>query len=422
MTYKQAAQLRDQNGRASLDEVKHNLKEARNEAERITDRAARLGRDLLADEARTFQAHSNNISQLTDLFFDAQADQTRDRNEQKADIEQRNRDIEASRLISGLGTIGLMGAPEDRGTNRLGAWVTRALTGGSGSGAGFAPNEYSTIVFEYLRAKSVLMAAGAEVIQTTHRAMTFPRITAGATAAWVSEGGTITAADPTADTVTATPRKAAALTQISNELIFDSTPGILDSVGRDLVSQVALLMDLGFFEGTGTAPQPTGLKNVSGISTGTASGANGSTVTLDYVASGIAALQQANGSATAIVMNPKLWGTIAALKDTAGRYLSQATSTSISAQTQNQLFGVPVYLTSQLSQTETKGSSSITGSIYVLDAPQIKIVMRSDYANLEVDRSRLFNSDQTEIKVTMRADVVVPNAAGSVCRLSGLLV
>jgi len=301
----------------------------------------------------------------------------------------------------------------------MGDWLQRSLVGGSGSGAPFAPNELSNTVFQYLRSKSVLMAAGATVITTDRHAISFPAISAGASAAWIAEGGTITSSDQTAATVTATPKKVAVLQTVSNELALDSMPSIWEATANNAVSSVALMMDLGFIEGSGASNQPTGLKNISGINTGTATGANGSTVTLDYVASGIAALQKSNANPSAIIMNPTLWATLATIKDTSGRYLSQATSNSIAAPTQNQLFGIPVYLSSQLSQTETKGSSSVTGSIYVIDAPEVKVILRSDPA-VEIDRSRLFNSDQSEIRVTFRADVVVPNPL-AVCRLSGLL-
>jgi hypothetical protein len=63
---------------------------------------------------------------------------------------------------------------------------------------------------------------------------------------------------------------------------------------------------------------------------------------------------------------------------------------------------LPVLLTSQLSITETKGTSTDCSSIYVVDASQIYGVFRTD-ARVEVDRSRLFNTDQSEVRAIMRA-------------------
>jgi HK97 family phage major capsid protein len=63
----------------------------------------------------------------------------------------------------------------------------------------------------------------------------------------------------------ATPRKLAALTTVNNETLADSDPAVLDVVGTSLARACALKFDLGAFEGSGTAPEITGLKNVSGI-------------------------------------------------------------------------------------------------------------------------------------------------------------
>ena len=83
------------------------------------------------------------------------------------------------------------------------------------------------------------------------------------------------------------------------------------------------------------------------------------------------------------------------LQDSAGS-AGQAVSGSI--------YGVPVYLSSQLSIVEGTAESSA----YVYDASQVVVVMRQD-TRIELDRSRLFNSDQSEIRAILRADLAVPN-------------
>jgi HK97 family phage major capsid protein len=76
-------------------------------------------------------------------------------------------------------------------------------------------------------------------------------------------------------------------------------------------------------------------------------------------------------------------------------------------------------VTSQLSITETQGTANNASSIYCFDPNQVVGVFRED-ASIEVDNSRLFNSDQSEIRAIMRADVVVPNPK-AVCRILGII-
>jgi hypothetical protein len=64
-------------------------------------------------------------------------------------------------------------------------------------------------------------------------------------------------------------------------------------------------------------------------------------------------------------------------------------------------------VSSQLSTTETQGTSSDCSSIYVYQADRIVAVRRAELP-VEVDRSRLFNSDQSEVRAIRRIDAVYP--------------
>ena len=84
------------------------------------------------------------------------------------------------------------------------------------------------------------------------------------------------------------------------------------------------------------------------------------------------------------------------------------------------IYGLPVLLSSQISVTETAGTStSVASSAYVYEASQVVAVLRQD-ARVEVDSSRLFNSDQSEVRAILRADLIVPNPK-AVVRITGLL-
>jgi HK97 family phage major capsid protein len=83
------------------------------------------------------------------------------------------------------------------------------------------------------------------------------------------------------------------------------------------------------------------------------------------------------------------------------------------------IYGVPVYLSSQLAVTETQGTATNASSAYVYQADQVVAVMRQD-VRVERDSSRLFNSDSSELRAIMRADVVVPNPK-AVVRILGVI-
>lgn len=290
---------------------------------------------------------------------------------------------------------------------------SRALT--TTSAAAIAPNELSRFVFDRLRPASVLLRSGVRVIPTDRDSVEFPRLTADATPGFYNEAAAITPSDPTLVTLTGVPRKLAALVQLSNEVIDDSDPKIVDVLNEHVGTILATRLDLAGFEGTGTAPEIRGLKNVAGIQT-ISMGANGAAITsLDTIADAIALLEAANASAGAIVMAPRTWNVLRKLKDTTGRPLLGDGAAS----TAPNVFGVPVLTSSALSITEVQGTATTASSIYVYDPTQVVVVNRND-ATIELDRSRLFNQDMSELRGTLRADLLAPNPT-AICRIAGVL-
>jgi HK97 family phage major capsid protein len=171
-------------------------------------------------------------------------------------------------------------------------------------------------------------------------------------------------------------------------------------------------------EGTGTPPQIRGLKNVAGVQT-FATGANGLAPTLDHIADAIALLEGVNVplERMRIVAHPRNVATFRKAKaSTGGTYLWDADPSVASPTT---VFGVPIVASAQLSTNETQGSSSLTNSIYVYDTESVVYVQRSPI-EIELDRSRLFNSDQSEFRAKSRGDLIAPTPTGIV-RITGAL-
>lgn len=383
---------------ALLDSLREKRSEARAAADIIITRATDDGRDLTADESADYAARAAEAREIDDRIEELLADQVR---ELRAASTRTDAPIEY------------------RGGHALAAEL-RALAGtGSTNGGAFTPSEFAGFFFGKLAATSVGLRSGFRVIRTGRDSLVVPRWTADTTAAWYSEGGTISSSDATADQITATPRKLAALQAISNEALADSNPALLDVVAAGLVRSIGAKLDLGFFEGSGSAPEIRGLKNVSGIGSDALGTTDGAVPTsLDEIADAIGALAAANANPGAIVMHPRTWTTLSKLKElTTGSNKSLLQDTLAQGITRS-LYGVPVHLTSQISIAETQGGSSDCSSIYVFDPAEVVAVIRED-VRVEKDSSRLFNTDQSEIRAIMRADLVVPNPT-AVFRIYGV--
>jgi len=291
--------------------------------------------------------------------------------------------------------------------------------GTPGAGRAFTPQEAASYFIDRLHAASVGLASGFTVVRTDRREVAIPRLTADSGAKWAIEGEDLLTSDMVSDTLVATPRKLAALNILSNEVRMDSVPAILNAVGQSMVRALALKLDLGIFEGSGTAPEIRGLKNTSGIGS-ISMGTNGGALSnLDAIADALGLLTANNASPSAIAMAPRSWQTLSKVKTATGSNQPVLTTGGTMAEgITRSLFGVPVYLTSQLSVAETQGTASNASSIYVYDAAQIIAVIRND-ATVEVDSSAAFRTDESLVRCILRADVVVPNPA-AVVRIAGV--
>lgn len=339
------------------------------------------------------------------------------------DLDARIGAIDGSRGTRGAELSAQSYAHGGDGNRDLGEWLageTRALAEGTGGGQFIVPTDFLPSIWDRLRAESVGLRSGFSIIETQRDEVHIPKIDTDASSAWVAEGAQIAASDPGIAEVVANPRKLAALVAVTNEIVADSSPSVLRVVTDNLLKSLAAKLDLGFYEGSGAAPEIRGLKNVAGIQS-VVTAANGVAPTsLDFFADAIGLLEQENANATAIVMHPRTWKSLMKLKENSTDSLKPLLSESAASPTggvQRSLYGVPVFLTSALSIAEAQGTSNDASSVYVYDARQVVAVRRQE-ARVELDRSRLFNFDQSELRATLRWDLVVPNGK-SVVRIAG---
>lgn len=286
----------------------------------------------------------------------------------------------------------------------------RDLTNATASA--ISPPELSTYLWDRLRPMSIMLAAGARVITTDSRSVTWPRLTADVDPGWYAETEVILEGDPAFAQLTATPKKLAHRVELSNEVIDDSEPSIVDVLNGHLATMLALKFDLSAFEGNPTADPDSirGLKYVAGIQS-ISMGTNGAPLlNYDPFLQAVGALRASNVPPPyAIAANPR---TLLALE-----LLRRETGS-------NEQLGAPAglppfFTTSQLSVTESKGTAVNASSAYVFAPAEVVVVRRQD-SQIELDRSRLFDRDMSEVRAKLRADLIVPNPV-AIVRIDGII-
>jgi len=168
------------------------------------------------------------------------------------------------------------------------------------------PAEYQAQWIDLLRAQSVLNTAGMRTVNMTSKTQVHSAVTADPTASWHTEAASINAANPTFAARTLTARTLVTRCTASVELSQDS-PDFGAQLAGVMTRAMAAEIDRAGLEGAG-APAPTGIKNTSGRSSQTSTGA-----LTDYeeIVSGIGALLAANCDLEQVskfaIMSPGSW-------------------------------------------------------------------------------------------------------------------
>ena len=249
----------------------------------------------------------------------------------------------------------------------------RAMLGSTDTSGGyFLTPKASSIVVDLARSASVCMAAGALTLPMETPEMTIARVTGDPTAYWRAEGQRITSSSQTFDRVTLRAKTLAAIVPVSVELWEDSA-NIAQIIESSLRAQLGLRLDQAILRGAGSANEPLGIKNTTGVNTVTSVGAPD-----DYqeITSAIGKIYNANfqgdPSALSWIMNPREGMKYGSLEDTTGQPL-QPTPWASKLQRQ---------MTTSLLTTE--GGGGAESSMVVGHFPECVVGMRTTGVKLEV--------------------------------------
>ncbi len=142
----------------------------------------------------------------------------------------------------------------------------RDLTVASAGAGGYLVETQNVGFIELLRNRSVAMRLGAMSLPGLVGNVTIPRQSAAGTAYWLaSESTSITESQQTFVQVSLSPKTVGAYTEISRQLLLQSSPAAESIVNRDLSAIVALAVDQAAINGSGASGQPTGIINTAGI-------------------------------------------------------------------------------------------------------------------------------------------------------------
>jgi HK97 family phage major capsid protein len=398
-----------------LDQLREQRAAARSAADEILTRAATESRDLTPEELVAHQAQVIAEREANDALeaeharelAEVRAAATRQRDrldlprepvltremsvfdwcQQRGMFEPADQALSFDRYLRGLVTGRWDGAEHER-----------ALSEGTLTAGGhLVPTPLSARVIDLARNATRVFQAGAITVPMTAQTLKLARLTGENAPAWKSENASITDQDLTFDSVTFTARTMVRLIKLSLELFEDSDPSAEDVIARSFAGQVALELDRVALRGSGTPPEPQGVRNQSGV-TVTTHGANGTAITTttayDWHLDARGVVAGNNFTPNAHIQAPRTSVSLSKLRE--------ATTSAYLAPPPDML---PMLTTKTVPINLTVGTSTDTSEIYTADWSQLMIGIRNDFRLVPLKERFLADNLQVAFLAYMRADV-----------------
>ncbi len=263
---------------------------------------------------------------------------------------------------------------------------------------------------DLLRNRMSVMRAGAQMLTGLQGNIAIPRMTGAATAYWVTEGNAPTESQQAFDQVTMSPKTVGAFTDLSRKLLLQSSVDVEGLVRRDLATVLGLEIDRVALNGSGSAPQPRGVLQTSGIGA-VVGGTNGLAPTWAHIVelwSDVAAANADFGT-TGFVTNSKVIGKLMTTEKATGTaqfvcpgFPDASGVTSIA--------GARAVVSNQVPSNLTKGTSSGVCSAIAFGNWADLIVGMWGVLDLMVDPYSNSTSGTVRVVALQDVDVAVRNA------------
>lgn len=285
----------------------------------------------------------------------------------------------------------------------------RALSEGTDSAGGYTvPEILGARLIDRMRKRATVIRAGATTVPLGSDVVNIARVASDPVAAWRLENAAVAESDPTFERVQFTARALAVLVKVSRELIEDST-NIEEALSNAFAQSMAIELDRVALLGSGTAPEPRGVYNTTGIST-VSMGVNGAALTsYDPMLDAIQALQDANaGDPSAAIMAPRTVKGFNKLKDTTNQPLRRPQS----------IESLAFLGTTQIPVNQTQGTSSDCSTVIVGNWADCMIGVRSTL-RVETLKERYADNMQIGFLAHLRYDVQMAHPE-SFARVTGI--
>ncbi|MFT7233870.1 MAG: HK97 family phage major capsid protein, partial [Cyclobacteriaceae bacterium] len=264
------------------------------------------------------------------------------------------------------------------------------------AGGYLAPDNLSSEFLYGLTNYSSIIQAGANIVDLDGpgKSWAFARQTTIPTLGWYGENETIAESDPTFDTTVFTPKKAAFISKLSNELLQDAING-QSRLTEICLRTAAQGIDAIALNGTGSNNQPLGILNYGGINEVDFS----STAPTNYdklIEGRYEIVKDKADDPTSIIMHPRTYKDYMLLKGTDNQPLM----------TPKLLEKLSWYESQALSITEAPGANS---SAIMGDFKNLWIGMRLR-PTVFVDPFSGSSEDQVLFRMTFRIDILATRA------------
>ena len=273
----------------------------------------------------------------------------------------------------------------------------------SGNGGMVAPDDFAQEIIDGLNDDVVMRQLARILPAISGKSAIYPRRTGGSGAAMVGEGEPIVPYDLTFDQVILTPKKAAAIIEVSNELLADAGIDLAGYLAQHFRDEIAELLEDQYLNGDAADA------NLQGILTAEDGEENpliervptdDTTVTVDDVLTLWGSLPAKYRKNAAFVCNSTMETVLRGLQDGNGQYLMVRDLTSAMG---NTLLGRPLVITDAFPGDLTAGDDALmvgdfSKAIYIADKQGIDI-QRNDAMG--------FNKDTTAFRAIFRTDVAL---------------
>lgn len=288
----------------------------------------------------------------------------------------------------------MLGKADTQAEKRTALGITTAATAGDLVQANIGE------VVEYLRPRTVLRDLGATFIGGLRDGFDLINQDAGASATWEGEVDAGAESNPTVAKTQVRPKRLGAYTIFSKQLVNQAVIDVENWVRNDLGVAIGQALEVAAINGSGSAPIPRGILNISGIGD-VAGGTNGLLPTWAHLVELETDINAANApmGRRAYLTTPGINGVLKTVKKDSG--------SGIFINENGMVNGYPMLFTSNVPSTLTKGSSSGVCHAIIFGNWEELYLMNWGGIDLVVNPYSLDTTSQVRVTINTWWDIAV---------------